>query len=107
MSMPGEVKVWRRAERARLIATRMALTTAQRRAARERVRATLAAEVPELRGATIGFYWPFRGEIDLVGLVRELTAVLPERAVAAQRYCSVTALATSQFTWPGLRSSST
>jgi 5-formyltetrahydrofolate cyclo-ligase len=38
--------------------------------------------VPELRGAAIAFYWPFRGEIDLVGFVRELiggnsVAVLP------------------------------
>ena len=36
------------------------------------MQAILAAEVPELRRATIGFYWPFRGEIDLVGFVREL-----------------------------------
>jgi 5,10-methenyltetrahydrofolate synthetase len=72
--VPEEVKPWRRAERARLIAARVALPAAQRRAARDRVRATLAAEVPELRGATIGFYWPFRGEVDLVGFVCELTA---------------------------------
>ena len=71
---PIALKAWRRAERARLIAARMALPAAERRAVRDRVRATLTAEVPELRGATIGFYWPFRGEIDLVGFVRDLTA---------------------------------
>jgi 5-formyltetrahydrofolate cyclo-ligase len=73
MRLAGEVRAWRRAERARLIAERVALPVGWRHAARERVRAILATEVPELRGAsTIGFYWPFRGEIDLLGLVREL-----------------------------------
>ena len=72
MRVPDEVRAWRRAERARLVAERLALPAERRRAARERVRALLAAEVPELRRATVGFYWPFRGEIDLVGLVRGL-----------------------------------
>ena len=70
---PEEVKAWRKGERSRLIAARMALPVEQRRDARTRVRAMLAAEVPELRrAATIGFYWPFRGEVDLVGFVRGL-----------------------------------
>lgn len=73
-SAPAGLKAWRRAERERLIAARMAMPSASRRAARERVHAILTAEVPELRGATIGFYWPFRAEIDLVGFVRDLTA---------------------------------
>lgn len=68
------VKDWRKVERARLIAERMALPVAERRLVRERVRALLALEVPELRRATVGFYWPFRGEIDLVGLVHGLVA---------------------------------
>ena len=72
MMSPDEVKAWRKVERARLIAQRMALPIEQRRNVRTRVRAMLAAEVAELRHATIGFYWPFRGEIDLVGFVRGL-----------------------------------
>ena len=72
MMSPDEVKAWRKVERARLIAQRMALPIEQRRNVRTRVRAMLAAEVAELRHATIGFYWPFRGEIDLVGFVRRL-----------------------------------
>ncbi len=72
MRIPDEVRVWRKAERIRLIAERVALPVERRRAARERVQAILAAEVPELRRATVGFYWPFRGEIELVGLVRRL-----------------------------------
>ncbi len=73
--LPDQIKSWRRAERERLIAARMAIPVASRRAVRERVHAVLMAEVPELRGSTIGFYWPFRAEIDLVACVRDLTAV--------------------------------
>jgi 5-formyltetrahydrofolate cyclo-ligase len=72
MRLPVEVKLWRKAERARLISEREALPIERRRAARERVRLILATEVPELRRATIGFYWPFRAEIDLVGFVHGL-----------------------------------
>ena len=72
MRVPDEVRAWRGAERARLIAERVAQPAERRRAARERVRALLAAEVPELRRAVVGLYWPFRGEIDLTGLVRGL-----------------------------------
>jgi 5-formyltetrahydrofolate cyclo-ligase len=73
--VPEELKAWRKGERARLIADRMALPVEQRRHARAHVRAILAADVPELRRATLGFYWPFRGEIDLVGFVRELIGI--------------------------------
>ena len=45
MMTPDEVKAWRKVERARLIAERMALPIEQRRNARTRVRAMLAAEV--------------------------------------------------------------
>lgn len=88
-SVPAGLKAWRRAERERLIAARMAMPSASRRAARDQVHAILAAEVPELRGATIGFYWPFRAEIDLVGFVRDLTvesgrAALPVVVAKAQ-----------------------
>jgi 5-formyltetrahydrofolate cyclo-ligase len=72
MTRPADLRAWRKAERARLLAAREALPLAARREARERVTATLAAEVPETAGATVGFYWPFRAEIDLVGHVREL-----------------------------------
>jgi hypothetical protein len=46
-----------------------------RRTVRLRVQAILAAEVPELRRAIVGFYWPFRGEIDLV---RFMAAIVTE-----------------------------
>jgi 5-formyltetrahydrofolate cyclo-ligase len=74
MKLPDEIEAWRKVERTRLLAERIALPTDRRRAARTCVQAILAAEVPELRrAATIGFYWPFRGEVNLVEFVRELT----------------------------------
>ena len=36
---------------------------------------------PELRDACIGFYWPFQGEIDLRGLVRNFIALGAEAAL--------------------------
>jgi 5-formyltetrahydrofolate cyclo-ligase len=73
MTPPEEIKALRRAERARLVAEREALPLARRQAARGQVWAALSAELPALvRGRTVAFYWPFRGEIDLVGFVSEL-----------------------------------
>lgn len=70
MGNGDEVGAWRKAERARLIAAREALPPGTRQAAGERVRAALS----ELAGAVVGFYWPFRGEIDLAPLAAELVA---------------------------------
>ncbi len=56
MRIPDEVRVWRKAERTRLISEREFLPVERRRAARERVLSILTAEVPELRRATIEFY---------------------------------------------------
>lgn len=74
MLLPEQVKVWRKAERARLIAERTAQSPERRRAVRQRVHELLVREVPNLRTTIIGFYWPFRAEVDLVRLVRELLA---------------------------------
>ena len=74
MGNGGEVGAWRKAERARLIATREALPSETQRTAGARVRAALLAEVPELAGAVVALYWPFRGEVDLAPLAVELVA---------------------------------
>jgi 5-formyltetrahydrofolate cyclo-ligase len=69
----SEVKAWRRAERERLIALRMALSPAERRAKGERITAALreiAAEQPGI----LGIYWPFRAEFDPRPLVDTLVA---------------------------------
>ena len=75
-----EVRAWRREQRAKLIAYRSALPREQRDAVRGRVVALLRDRIPDPGDATIGFYWPFKGEIDLRSFLR---ALLAEGAKAA------------------------
>ena len=56
----AEVKIWRRGERERLLAQRMALSPAVRRAAGEKIAAGIQEMLAERPGA-LGVYWPFRG----------------------------------------------
>src|SRR5579864_8960914 len=58
-----EVKAWRRAERERLLAERMALAPAVRRAHGEKIAVKLQEILGERPGA-LGVYWPFRAEFD-------------------------------------------
>ena len=64
MAIPDDVKQWRKAERARLLAIREAVPEELRRERGERITAALAAEFPQLARMTFGFYWPLRGEYD-------------------------------------------
>ncbi|HEX3952260.1 MAG TPA: 5-formyltetrahydrofolate cyclo-ligase [Stellaceae bacterium] len=57
------LKAWRRAERERLIALRMAVPLAMRRDWGEGIAAGLRAVVSE-RPGILGVYWPFRAEFD-------------------------------------------
>jgi 5-formyltetrahydrofolate cyclo-ligase len=75
----AEVKAWRRTERERLIALRMALTPAERRASSERIVALIEEVLAQTTGV-LGVYWPFRAEFDPRPLVDKLTAA--SRAVA-------------------------
>lgn len=70
------VKAWRRSERARLIAWRMAVAVEQRRQWGAAIEAALRELLGERAGA-LGVYWPFRAEFDPRPLV--------EWAVAAGR----------------------
>jgi 5-formyltetrahydrofolate cyclo-ligase len=70
----AEVKIWRRAERERLIALRMALPAAARRAAGERIAAGVQEILAE-RPGLLGVYWPFRAEFDPRPLIETLAAV--------------------------------
>jgi 5-formyltetrahydrofolate cyclo-ligase len=67
-----DVAAWRKVRRVELIARRQAVAPDERRqwsAAIERnLRTVFAGRTP----ACLSFYWPFRGEIDLRPLVREL-----------------------------------
>ena len=69
----AEIKTWRRAERERLIALRMALSPAARREAGERIAAALREILAE-RPGILGIYWPFRAEFDPRPLVDDLVA---------------------------------
>jgi 5-formyltetrahydrofolate cyclo-ligase len=60
---PDAVKLWRRAERSRLIALRQELPAADRRRWSERILAGLRTLIAE-RPGVLGVYWPFRAEID-------------------------------------------
>jgi 5,10-methenyltetrahydrofolate synthetase len=61
----SEVKLWRRAERDRLIAARLAIPRDLRREHAEHIAAHLDALIHPLDGRTISTYWPLHGEPDL------------------------------------------
>lgn len=65
------IRAWRKAERARLIALRMALPAAARREMGERIAAFLQTVLKE-RAGVLGIYWPFRAEFDPRPLVDAL-----------------------------------
>ena len=67
------VKAWRKAERERLIALRVALPPAERRAAGERIAARIG-EIMAERPGVLGVYWPFRAEFDPRPLIDKLAA---------------------------------
>lgn len=70
----AEIRKWRRETRAGLLSRRTALSRAERDSLRDRVADLVWRQVPELRAARLGFYWPFKAEIDLRPLVRDCIA---------------------------------
>jgi len=69
-----DIRKWRRAQRELLLARRLALPAADRAAAGARIVQRLLAIADELVTHCIGYYWPFKGEIDLHGLIAQLVA---------------------------------
>lgn len=69
-----EIRAWRRATRERLVAERLALDSPARAVATEAVDRHLIAARDSLPLACVGYYWPFRGEIDLHATVARLVA---------------------------------
>lgn len=61
----GDVARWRKAERQRLLAQRLALSSTDREARSARIAATLDRKIGKVSGRIIGAYWPIRGEPDL------------------------------------------
>lgn len=58
------VKLWRRAERERLLGLRAAVPPAERQAWGRAIETTLRRLIGELADGPLGVYWPFRGEFD-------------------------------------------
>jgi 5,10-methenyltetrahydrofolate synthetase len=61
---PDEVKLWRRAERERLLAARLAVPVEQRQRAAEAVGAAVRGLGRLKPGIVLSFYWPMKGEMD-------------------------------------------
>ena len=61
----SEVMRWRKAERERLIAARLAIGADMRRAWSARIADGLEEAIESVNGLIVSVYWPFRGEPDL------------------------------------------
>ena len=71
---PEQLKTWRKAERERLIAARVALDTQTLERFRHRIDSHLERSFPELASAKLAFCWPIMGEYDARHLARTLRA---------------------------------
>jgi 5-formyltetrahydrofolate cyclo-ligase len=67
-----DVVRWRKAERERLIAARLAIPAADRRRRSRRIAAWLDEALGDISGKIISLYWPFRGEPDLRAWLKDL-----------------------------------
>jgi len=70
--VPTDLAAWRKAERERLIAARMAIPAAEREALGQRIAARLEDLIGDPAGLIVSAYWPFRGEPDLKPLLARL-----------------------------------
>lgn len=68
-----DVTRWRKGERQRLIAARLAIPVSRRAAVARRIIEALDRLVDPAAGPVIGLYWPFRGELDLRGWMRAMS----------------------------------
>jgi 5-formyltetrahydrofolate cyclo-ligase len=68
------LKAWRRSERRRLLASRLAMPLSARRAANRAIAEQLYAVLAERPGITLGAFWPFQGEFDPRPLIDRLIA---------------------------------
>ncbi len=77
----SEIRKWRRSTRAELLSRRLAVPRGEKPRIRSVLHDQIRGQFPELRHACIGFYWPFRGEIDLRHLVRDFLTLDAEAAL--------------------------
>lgn len=67
-----DVSRWRKSERERLIAARLAVPAELRAAQGEAIAARVLAEIGDVAGRIVSAYWPFRGEPDLRPLLQQV-----------------------------------
>ncbi len=72
MGIPAEIGQWRKAQRAELVARRVAATPVQRRQWNAAITRHLIEQFPVLQGMLVGLYWPFKGEFDPRAAIRHL-----------------------------------
>src|SRR5690606_21788532 len=77
----NDIRQWRKTKRGELLSARLAIPRGEKLFRRPIIGGLVAAHFPELRHACIGFYWPFKGEIDLRHLVRDFIAQGAEAAL--------------------------
>jgi 5,10-methenyltetrahydrofolate synthetase len=85
----NEIKAWRKAQRAALIARRVSVDAARRRGWNERITTFLEQGFPALARRVVAFCWPYKSEFDARFAVRYwrdhgATAALPEVVAKAQ-----------------------
>ena len=71
---PASLKAWRKAERERLIAARLAITPPVLDSWRQRIDGYLERSFPGLARCRLAFCWPIKGEYDARHLARTLRA---------------------------------
>ncbi len=94
-----EIRDWRKAKRAELIAQREAIEPVRRRQMNAAISAHIEAGFVALTGMTIGFCWPFKGEFDARFVVRHFR----EQGAAAALPVVIAKATPLQFRawWPG------
>jgi 5-formyltetrahydrofolate cyclo-ligase len=80
-SASAELAAWRKGERERRIAARLAMPAAERRAASAAIARSLAERFPPDSFARLGAYWPFRREFDPLPFLRQVLAAGGEAAL--------------------------
>jgi 5,10-methenyltetrahydrofolate synthetase len=70
----ADVRRWRKAERERLIAARLAVPADERASMSARIAKGLDAVIGDIAGRMVSLYWPFRGEPDLRPWMTEINA---------------------------------
>ena len=70
--MPDDIRQWRKAQRAELLARRVAVAATRRSQCNETITRLLVEGFPLLQRMVVGLYWPYQGEFDPRFAIRHL-----------------------------------